>query len=46
MADGDHELGSMDITEHQKVWAGFTKLVTYSTLATVAVVLILIFIFG
>jgi len=47
MADhGDHEMGSMDISDHQKTWAGFTKLVTYSTVATVAVVMTLIFIFG
>lgn len=47
MADhGDHEMGTMDISDHQKTWAGFTKLVTYSTLATIAVVFILILIFG
>jgi len=43
---GDHELGSMDISAHQKGWAGFTKIVTYSTVATLAIVMVLIFIFG
>ena len=42
----DHEMGSMDISDHQKTWAGFTKLVTWSTVATLALVLILILIFG
>ena len=43
---GDHELGSMDITGNQRAWQGFTKLVLYSAAATLAVVFILIFIFG
>jgi len=47
MADhGDHELGSMDIKDHQSQWASFTKLVSYSTLAIVALVFILILIYG
>lgn len=47
MADhGDYELGSMDISEHQKTWATFTKISTYSTIVTLAVVLILMLIFG
>ncbi len=43
---GDHELGSMDIKDHEKQWAAFVKLITWSTLATLVVVFILIFIFG
>lgn len=43
---GDHELGSMDITDNQRTWKGFIKLILYSTAATLAVVFILIFIFG
>ena len=47
MADhGDYEFGSMDISDHQKTWATFTKLVSYSTIATLAVVFVLILIFG
>jgi len=47
MADhGDYKMGSMDISDHQKTWGAFTKLVTYSSLATLVIVFILIFIFG
>ena len=43
---GEYELGSQDITEHKRQWETFTKLATYSTVATLAVVFILMFIFG
>jgi hypothetical protein len=47
MADnGNYERGSMDISDHQATWQNFMKLATWSTLATVAVVFILIAIFG
>lgn len=47
MADhGEYERGSMDITEHQRTWQNFTKLTAWSTVATLVVVFILIFIFG
>ncbi len=41
-----HEMGSMDITAHQHVWKGFTKLMTYCTVSLVVTTLILMFIFG
>lgn len=42
----DHELGSMDITQHQNTWKGFVKLVSWSTITLLVVVAALIFIFG
>lgn len=43
---GDHKMGEMDITAHKSTWAGFTKLMTYSTVILGGLTLILILIFG
>jgi len=42
----EHEKGTMDISHHEATYTGFMKVATWCTGITVAVVLVLMFIFG